>query len=100
MDNIANKFAENIAQVQQKYGHLQSTAVSYETKQLAKERLTEAQNKRKRGQLLDAYRKYQAAVMYGEIERNFEVDDFVIALKDKNWSVLNNIPKQLRYFMG
>lgn len=54
----------------------------------------------RRAQYLDGYRKYQAAVNYGEFERVTAVDSFIESLRNKNWSVLNGIPSQIKYFTG
>ena len=60
----------------------------------------DAANKVIRGRYMDAYRKYQAAVNYGEFTKKPVVDVFIDALKAKNWAALNNVPPQLRYFTG
>ena len=60
----------------------------------------EAPNKEQRSRYIDAYRKYQAAVNYGEFAPVPAVDAFVAALKAKNWSALQNVPPQLKYFTG
>ena len=60
----------------------------------------EQQNKYRRISYIDAYRKYQAAVNYGEIERAPNIDVFINALKNKDWEAFNNIPPQIEYFMG
>ena len=64
------------------------------------ETLPERDDKQKRGFYLDLYRKYQAAVNYGEIMRCSEVDLFIQKLKNKDWSAFNEIPKTLLYFKG
>jgi len=60
----------------------------------------EQQHKNCRAGYLDAYRKYQAAVNYGEFERVPAIDSFIDNLRNKNWSVLNSIPPQIKYFAG
>jgi len=49
---------------------------------------------------LDAYRRYQAAVNYGEFERSYEADQFIKRLYDKDWTALDYVPSQLKYFAG
>jgi len=56
--------------------------------------------KHERGLYLDAYRKYQAAVNYGEFERVPALDSFITRLLDKDWSAFDNVPKQILYFTG
>jgi hypothetical protein len=57
-------------------------------------------NKVKRTSYLNAYRKYQAAVNYGEFERVYAVDEFAGRLRNKDWAAMSNVPPQLRYFAG
>ena len=49
---------------------------------------------------MDAYRKYQTAVLFGEFQRVPAVESFIAALKNKDWSVLNNVPNGIKYFTG
>jgi hypothetical protein len=63
------------------------------------ERLEQGKRSR-RSAYLDAYRKYQAAVNYGEFERVYAVDEFAGRLRGKDWAALDNVPSQLRYFIG
>ena len=60
----------------------------------------ESQKKSLRNRYMDAYRKYQAAVNYGEFQRVPAVDFFIRSLRNKDWTVLNNIPTALKYFAG
>ena len=60
----------------------------------------EQQKKAQRVFYLDAYRRYQAAVNYGEFQKAPAVDYFIRSLRNKDWSVLNNVPPQLEYFAG
>ena len=60
----------------------------------------EQQKKSRRTVYLDAYRKYQAAINYGEFERVPAVDTFIAALRNKNWQALDYIPPQIKYFTG
>ena len=60
----------------------------------------EQQNKSKRSKYMDAYRKYQASVNYGEFQRAPAVDYFIQRLRSKDWTVLENIPTQIKYFAG
>lgn len=53
-----------------------------------------------RNYYMNVYRKYQAAVNYGEFERVPAVDVFVANLRAKDWTALDNIPTQLKYFTG
>ena len=61
---------------------------------------TEAQNISRRTAYLDAYRKYQAAVNYGEFERVAAVDAFIAKLRNKDWTAYEDIPPQIQYFSG
>jgi len=63
-------------------------------------RALETDNKSVRAAYMDAYRKYQAAVNYGEFEPVPAMDGFIAALRDKEWEVLKNVPLVLKYFMG
>jgi hypothetical protein len=60
----------------------------------------ERQKKSRRGVYIDAYRKYQAAINYGEFQRVPAVDYFMRRLRNKDWSAFGNIPSQLKYFAG
>ena len=60
----------------------------------------EGDKKKARAVYLDAYRKYQAAVNYGQFERVPAVDAFIAALRNKDWTALNNVPPQIKYFTG
>ena len=60
----------------------------------------ETQNKSTRNRYLDAYRKYQAAINYGEFVRAAGIDAFIVALRNKDWTVLDNVPPALKYFAG
>lgn len=53
-----------------------------------------------RSKYIEAYRNYQAAVNYGEFERAYGVDEFIGRLRNRDWSALNSIPPQIRYFTG
>jgi len=66
----------------------------------AKKNAIEVQNRNLRYQYLNAYRKYQAAVNYGEFECSYEADQFIKRLYDKDWSALDNAPSQIKYFAG
>ena len=58
------------------------------------------QNRGRRITYLNAYRRYQAAVNYGEFERCHAIDEFIARLRHKDWRALDSIPNQIRYFMG
>lgn len=60
----------------------------------------ECKFKENRAHWMDVYRKYQAAVNYGEIERNKSIETFIQSLRNKDWRVLNDIPDALKYFDG
>ena len=60
----------------------------------------EQADRARRANYMDAYRKYQAAVNYGEFERDYEVDVFIDKLYDKDWSAYDAVPPQLQYFSG
>ena len=60
----------------------------------------EAQHKALRAHYMDAYRKYQAAVNYGEFAPAPAVDPFIAALRAKDWTALENVPSALKYFIG
>jgi len=60
----------------------------------------EQQNKSRRANYMDAYRKYQAAINYGEFQRVPVVDYFIKRLRNKDWSAFDSIPSQLKYFAG
>lgn len=60
----------------------------------------EAQYKARRSHYFDAYRKYQAAVNYGEFERVMVIDEVIESLRNKDWAALTAIPPQLKYFAG
>ena len=68
--------------------------------QIAEQDAVEAKNKSRRAQYLDAYRKYQASVNYGEFERVPAVDGFIECLRNKDWSAFNYVPPQIKYFAG
>jgi len=69
-------------------------------KEIARQAEAELQNKFRRAVYLDVYRKYQAAVNYGEFQRAPAVDYFIRQLRNRNWAALNAIPPQLKYFAG
>ena len=58
------------------------------------------QNKVRRNTYLDAYRRYQAAVNYGEFERVPTVDEFVKRLYNRDWAAMDSAPSQIKYFVG
>jgi len=60
----------------------------------------ERQYERRRGQLLDAYRRYQAAVCYGEFPKDDTVAIFVQYLYNRDWSVIHKVPEKLKYFLS
>lgn len=60
----------------------------------------ERQNKARRAGYMDAYRKYQAAVNYGEFAPVIDADAFIMALRNKEWAAFNNVPNALKYFAG
>ena len=60
----------------------------------------EENNKYQRTRCIEAYRNYQAAVNYGEFTRTAAVDAFIAALRAKDWAALQNVPPQLKYFLG
>lgn len=53
-----------------------------------------------RAHWLDAYRKYQAAVAFGEIKRDEGIEAFIKRLKDRDFTALSEVPSGLRYFAG
>jgi len=69
-------------------------------KAAAEQKSFEAKNKSRRSAYLDAYRKYQAAVLFGEFERACVLEDFIEALRNKDWTAFNNVPSQIKYFTG
>lgn len=60
----------------------------------------ETRNKHRRKTYMDAYRKYQAAVNYGEFERAATIDGIIERLRNKDWTAFDSIPPQLKYFAG
>jgi hypothetical protein len=56
--------------------------------------------KQERSKYLDAYRKYQAAVNYGEFQRVPAADYFIRRLRNRDWAAFDNIPAALKYFAG
>ena len=74
--------------------------VCEETKSNQEYFLLKTMHKSNRKIFLDAYRKYQAAVNYGEFERAPIVDEFIRRLYDKDWVAFENVPTQLKYFLG
>ena len=60
----------------------------------------ETENKSRRSAYIDAYRKYQAAVNYGEFQRAPAADVFIGRLRNKDWAALDNIPGEIKYFAG
>ena len=69
-------------------------------KELDEACVMEADNKILRICYMDAYRKYQAAVNYGEYQKIPTIDSFIAALQAKNWAALNSVPNALKYFTG
>ena len=58
------------------------------------------ENRAIRNRYLDAYRKYQAAINYGEFVRAAGIDECVTALCNKDWTVIDAVPPALKYFAG
>lgn len=85
------------------YSETQRLQIKTETdkrKQKIKDAEIEAKNLGFRNLYMDAYRKYQAAVNYGEFEQSAPVDIFISRLKEKDWTALNEAPPQIDYFLG
>ena len=77
--------------------------LTYEEKQefvLSDLQFNEQEKKRQRLVYFDAYRKYQAAVNYGEFARAYEVDLFINRLKNNDFAAFEQVPPQLKYFMS
>ena len=70
------------------------------TRKRVEQEKVEYGNKSRRTVYMDAYRKYQAAVNYGEFQRAPVVDSFIAALCTEDWTVFENAPSELKYFIG
>ena len=54
----------------------------------------------RRQALMQLYNMYQTAVIYGQFEKDFRVDDWIKRLMNKDWEMLKTVPAQLNYFAG